>query len=175
MTASASASPSSSGSPLSGPTYFDVSVGDELPTLVLPITRTLIVSGAIASRDYQDVHHDPVLAKERVSKDIFMNILTTNGLVGRYVTDWSGPRGRLSEVNIRLGAPNYPDCTMTLTGSVTAKGPLGDDEKTGMVTVAIRGANELGDHVTGTVNVALPLEDESADADARERGPEGRA
>ena len=86
-----------------------VAVGDELPTLVLPITRTLIVSGAIASRDYQDVHHDSVLAVERGSKDIFMNILTTNGLVGRYVTDWSGPRSRLADVNIRLGAPNYPD------------------------------------------------------------------
>ena len=76
---------------VAGPTFFDVSVGDELPTLVLPLTRTLIVSTAIACRDYQDVHHDPGLAVERGSKDIFMNILTTNGLVGRYVTDWSGP------------------------------------------------------------------------------------
>jgi len=143
-----------------GPTFSGVSEGDELPTLVLPITRTLIVSGAIASRDYQDVHHDPVLAKERGSKDIFMNILTTNGLVGRYVTDWSGPRSTLSEVNIRLGAPNYPDCTMTLTGSVTGKGPLGDDGTSGAVTVTIRGANDLGDHVTGTVTVILPLGDE---------------
>ncbi len=143
-----------------GPTFSDVSEGDELPTLVLPITRSLIVSGAIASRDYQDVHHDPVLAKDRGSKDIFMNILTTNGLVGRYITDWSGPRSTLSEVDIRLGAPNYPDCTMTLTGSVTAKGPLGDDGTSGMVTVTIRGANELGDHVTGTVKVILPLGEE---------------
>jgi 3-oxo-4,17-pregnadiene-20-carboxyl-CoA hydratase beta subunit len=142
---------------VTGPTFSEVSVGDELPTLVLPITRTLIVSGAIASRDYQDVHHDQVLAKERGSKDIFMNILTTNGLVGRYVTDWSGPRSRIAEVNIRLGAPNYPDCTMTLTGSVTDKGPPREDGQTGTVTVSIRGANELGDHVTGTVNVILPL------------------
>jgi MaoC like domain len=142
-----------------GVTFSGVSVGDELPTLVLPITRTLIVSGAIASRDYQDVHHDQVLAKERGSKDIFMNILTTNGLVGRYVTDWSGPRSRLAEVSIRLGAPNYPDCTMTLTGSITEKGPLGDDGTTGTVTVSIRGANELGDHVTGTVQVILPEDD----------------
>jgi hypothetical protein len=148
--------------PTSRPTFFDVSVGDELPALVLPVTRTLIVSGAIASRDYQDVHHDSVLAQDRGSKDIFMNILTTNGLVGRYVTDWSGPRSRLSEVNIKLGAPNYPDCTMTLTGSVTAKGPLGDDGRSGTVTVAIRGANDLGDHVTGTVDVVLPLGDESS-------------
>ena len=139
------------------PTFSDVSVGDELPTLVLPITRTLITAGAIASRDYQDVHHDHILAKERGSKDIFMNILTTNGLVGRYVTDWSGPRSRLAEVNIRLGAPNYPDSIMTLTGSVTDKGPLGDDGQSGVVTVSIRGANDRGDHVTGTVQVILPL------------------
>ncbi len=145
---------------LSGPTFPAVAVGDELPTLVLPITRTLIVSGAIASRDYQDVHHDSVLARERGSKDIFMNILTTNGLVGRYVTDWSGPRSRLSDVNIRLGAPNHPDCTMTMTGSVTEKGSLTDDGRYGCVTVAIRGAHDGGDHVTGTVTVLLPVGDE---------------
>jgi hypothetical protein len=142
---------------LSGPTFAAVAVGDELPMLVLPITRTLIVSGAIASRDYQDVHHDSVLAKERGSKEIFMNILTTNGLVGRYVTDWSGPRSRLSDVNIRLGAPNHPDCTMTLTGSVTEKGSFTDDGLYGVVTVSIRGANDLGDHVTGTVTLLLPV------------------
>jgi hypothetical protein len=155
-------------------TYLDVAVGDELPTLVLPITRTLIVSGALASRDFQDVHHDHVLAQSRGSKDIFMNILTTNGLVGRYVTDWSGPRSRLAAVNIRLGAPNYPDCTMTLTGSVTAKGPQRDDGAGGTVTVSIRGANELGDHVTGTVDVILPLGDsgEAVDAGASSSGDE---
>jgi acyl dehydratase len=137
-------------------TYADVSVGDELPTLVLPITRTLIVSGALASRDYQDVHHDAELATSRGSKDIFMNILTTNGLVGRYVTDWSGPSSLITEVKIRLGAPNYPDDTMTFTGSVTEKGPLAEDGRRGPVTVTIRGANSLGDHVTGTVTVSFP-------------------
>jgi hypothetical protein len=139
-----------------GVTYDEVSVGDELPTLVVPITRTLIVSGAIASRDYQDVHHEHIQAKERGSKDIFMNILTTNGLVGRYVTDWSGPRSVLADIKIRLGAPNHPDDIMTFTGSVTDKGPLAGDGRTGTVTVAIRGANQLGDHVTGTVEVVLP-------------------
>jgi hypothetical protein len=156
-----------------GPTYEDVAVGDALPTLVLPITRTLVVSGAIASRDYQDVHHDQVLAQSRGSKDIFMNILTTNGLVGRYVTDWSGPRSRLAEIKIRLGAPNHPDGTMTLTGSVTEKGPLGDDGVTGPVTVSLRGANDLGDHVTGTVVVLLPL-GSASDGTAKGK-PQGKA
>ena len=142
----------------------EVAVGDQLPALEIPLTRTLIISTALASRDYQDVHHDPVLAVERGSKDIFMNILSTNGLVGRYVTDWAGPGAVLTDVNIRLGAPNYPDDTMTLTGAVTAKhDPVdgegqsdGQGEGKGSVEVTIRGANKLGDHVTGTVRLLLP-------------------
>ena len=142
-----------------GPTlgYDEVSVGDALPPLALAVTRTLIVAGALASRDYQDVHHDAELARQRGSSDIFMNILTTNGLVGRYVTDWSGPGGLVRGVAIRLGAPNYPDDTMTLTGSVTAKSGPEPDGRRGLVEVTLRGANGLGDHVTGTVTVALPL------------------
>jgi hypothetical protein len=138
--------------------FHDVEVGAVLDELVIPITRTLIVSTAIASRDYQDVHHDSNLAVERGSKDIFMNILTTNGLVGRYITDWSGPKAVLTDVNIRLGAPNYPDDTMTLTGRVTEKDDSPDDQGRGAVVVAIQGANSLGNHVTGTVRVLLPAE-----------------
>jgi hypothetical protein len=126
---------------------------------VIPLTRTLIVSTAIASRDYQDVHHDSVLAVERGSEDIFMNILSTNGIVGRYVTDWTGPGAVLTDVNIRLGAPNYPDDTMTLTGSVKEVDPAPEDpgsEGKGAVVVSVQGANGLGDHVTGTVRVLLP-------------------
>ena len=131
--------------------FADVAVGDELPELAIPLTRTLIVSTAIATRDYQDVHHDPALAVERGSPDIFMNILTTNGFVGRYVTDWAGPDARITKVAIRLGAPNYPGDTMRLTGAVTAK-----DDATRTVEVTLRGANNIGDHVTGTVSVVLP-------------------
>jgi acyl dehydratase len=136
-------------------TIGEVTVGDELPEFVVPLTRTLIVSTAMASRDYQDVHHDAELAVQRGSKDIFMNILSTNGLVGRYVTDWAGPGAVLTDVNIRLGAPNYPEDTMTLTGSVTAKEEAIDGR--GLVEVTLRGANGLGDHVTGTVRLLLPV------------------
>jgi hypothetical protein len=133
-----------------------VSVGDDLPELIIPLTRTLIVSTALASRDYQDVHHDSVLAVDRGSKDIFMNILSTNGLVGRYVTDWSGPAAVLVDVQIRLGAPNYPDDTMTMTGSVTAKDDRVGADGRGGIEVTLRGANSLGNHVTGTVRLTLP-------------------
>ena len=128
--------------------FDDVQVGDELPPLEIPLTRSLIVATAIASRDYQDVHHDPGLAVQKGSKDIFMNILSTNGFVGRYVTDWAGPDAIIRSVSIRLGVPNYPGDRMTMTGSVTAK-------VDGVVDVSVRGANGLGDHVTGRVSVEL--------------------
>ena len=130
-------------------TYADVNEGDELPPLDVPITRTAIVAGAIASRDYQDVHHDRAMAQAAGAKDVFMNILTTNGFVGRFVTDWAGPDSVLRRVSIRLGAPNYPGDTMRMTGSVSRV----DGRE---VEVDVRGANSLGDHVTGTVTLELP-------------------
>ncbi|KAB1149256.1 acyl dehydratase [Streptomyces luteolifulvus] len=126
--------------------------GDELPPLEIPVTRTLIVAGALASRDYQDVHHDAELARQKGSPDVFMNILTTNGLVGRYITDHFGPGAVLHKVTIRLGAPNYPGDTMVLTGTV--------EEINGRTaTVRVVGVNGIGRHVTGTVTVTLPAED----------------
>ena len=136
--------------------FDQLQIGDLLPELALPITRTLIVAGAIASRDYQDVHHDPVLSSERGSPDIFMNILTTNGLVGRYITDWSGPGGFLRKVDIRLGAPNYPDDLMTFSGEVVELSDDPADGSRGQVVVKVTGANSLGNHVVGTVTLSLP-------------------
>ena len=133
--------------------FDEVEVGTQLPQLDVPLTRSLIVATAIASRDYQDVHHDPDLAVERGSPDIFMNILSTNGYVGRFVTDWAGPDAILKKVSIRLGAPNYPGDTMVMTGSVAAKEEV-DGE--GVITVDLVGANSRGNHVTGTVTLALP-------------------
>jgi acyl dehydratase len=124
--------------------------GEELPPLEIAVTRTLIVSGAVASRDYQDVHHDAEAARQKGSPDIFMNILTTNGLVGRYVTDCLGPGTRLRAVKIRLGAPNYPGDTLVLRGTVEEVDPA-----TGTAGIRIVGANGIGNHVMGMVKVAF--------------------
>ena len=127
----------------------DVNVGDSLPELPIPLTTSLIVGGAVASRDFTPVHHDKSAAQAAGMQDVFMNILTTNGLVGRYVSDWAGPNALIRQVKIRLGTPNLPGDTMTLTGSVTSK--EGD-----VVEVEVAGKNAWGNHVTGTVRVALP-------------------
>lgn len=126
-------------------------LGEALPELPIDITTRLIVAGAIASRDYQDVHHDKAAAQTLGTPDIFMNILTTNGLVGRYLTDWAGDRARLKALKVRLGAPNFPGDCMRLSGEVVAV-----NAATQEVEVAFAGRNRLGDHVTGTATVEFP-------------------
>jgi hypothetical protein len=127
----------------------EVSVGDALPPLAIPLTTSLIVGGALASRDYTPVHHDRSAAQAVGMPDIFMNILTTNGLVGRYVTDWAGADALIRGMRVRLGTPNHPGDALTFSGEVAAK--EGDE-----VRVEVVGRNAWGHHVTATVRVALP-------------------
>lgn len=124
-------------------------VGEQLPVLRIEATPTFVVSTALATRDFQDVHHDRDAAVARGSKDIFLNILTDTGLVQRYVTDWAGPAARVHGISIRLGVPAYAYDTLEFTGSVTA---IEGDE----LTVAVVGRGALGDHVVGTVRITVP-------------------
>lgn len=123
-------------------------VGAKLPELKIYGDPTFIVSTAIATRDYQDVHHDRDKAQAKGSKDIFVNILTDTGLVQRYLTDWAGPTARIKSIGLRLGVPWYAYDTITFTGEVTAV----DD---GIATVKVIGANSLGNHVIATATLTL--------------------
>jgi uncharacterized protein len=127
-----------------------VAEGDRLPLWTLPLTPTHIVAGALATRDFQDVHHDRDLAHKKGSADIFLNINTSLGFMERYVTDWSGPEAVVTALRVRLGAPAYPYLPLTFTGSVQSV-----DKTTGRVVVGVQASNELGPHVTGTVELEL--------------------
>jgi hypothetical protein len=121
-------------------------VGTQLPQLRIEATPTMVVSTAIATRDFQDVHHDRDLAIAKGSTDIFVNILTDTGLVQRFVTDWAGPAARVKSIAIRLGVPCYAYDTLVFSGEVSA---VDGDE----VTVSVTGKGQLGDHVVGTVKL----------------------
>jgi hypothetical protein len=128
-----------------------------LPELVIDVTPTFVVASAIATRDFQDVHHDKDRAVERGGKDIFINILTTTGLVQRYVTDWAGPQALVRKVAIRLGVPCYAGDMLTFSGRAV-------ENAGGELEVQVTGRCSLGDHVTGTVRIARP--GQQADGDA---------
>ena len=133
--------------------FEQVKVGQELPGLDIPLTTSLIVSTALASRDFTPVHHDKGAAQRSGVDDVFMNILTTNGLVGRYVTDWAGSDARLRRIAIRLGGPAIPGSALRFTGQVTDQQVDANEQ---LLEITVRAANDLGDHATGTVDLTLP-------------------
>jgi acyl dehydratase len=138
----------------SSPPFAGIRAGDSLPDLVIEVTATRIVSGAIASRDFMPVHHDKAYANRQGAPDIFMNILSDTGYCSRFLTDWAGPEAMIKRLAIRLGVPLFPDTELTYRGSVTAIREEGDE---GIVEVALAGTTSLGDHVTGTAVLRLPL------------------
>jgi uncharacterized protein len=119
-----------------------------LPDRVIDVTPTFVVASALATRDFYDVHHDRDRAQAQGAKDIFVNILTTIGLVQRYVCDWA-PDAVVRAISVRLGVPCHAGDTLTLTGQVTAS--EGAEQ-----VVSVTGRCSLGDHVTGTVRIERP-------------------
>ena len=113
-----------------------------LPDRVIDVTPTFVIASALATRDFYEVHHDRDLAAAQGATDIFVNILTTTGLVQRYVSAWA-PDAVVRAVSIRLGVPCHAGETLTLSGQAL------DDE-----VVAVTGRCSLGDHVTATVRIA---------------------
>jgi hypothetical protein len=122
--------------------------GTTLPELKIYGDPTFIISTAIATRDYQDVHHDRDKAQAKGSKDIFVNILTDTGLVERFLTDWAGPTALIKSIGLRLGVPWYAYDTITFSGEVTA---VSD----GLITVKVFGRNSLGDHVIANATLTI--------------------
>lgn len=132
--------------------FADVSVGDTLKPVDIDITTGLVVCGALATRDFEPVHHNKAEAQAAGLPDVFMNILTSQGLMTRFATDWSGPEAVVKSIDLRLGAPNIPGMVMTMTGEVTAI-----DADSGVVDIAVLGENNIwGMHMQGVVQLALP-------------------
>ncbi len=127
--------------------------GTKLPEQSRDITRRTVISTAIASRDFQDVHHDHEAAKNSGTPDIFLNILTTGGLIGKYLTDWTGPKGELKNIVINLALPCYPGDTLTSNGKVLNKYTEGDEY---LVDVEYTLATGNGTHGSGTATLAIP-------------------
>ena len=133
-----------------------IRIGDALTPMTIDVTATVVVAGAIATRDFMPVHHDRDYAASQGSPNIFMNIITDNGYCSRFLTDWAGPEAMVTKLAIRLGVPAFPNDPLKFTGTVT--GTLDGRDGEGLVEVAFKGSNSLGDHVSGTATVSL-LED----------------
>jgi len=123
--------------------FGDVAEGDIVPSLSYEVTATTVVLGALATRDWRPMHHDKDFAVERNgTKDIFLNTPNQAAWFERYITDWTGPTGRIGRMTFRMKGSVFPGDTMEIRGKVTAVSAEGwvdldltlrvdGDEKTG--------------------------------------------
>ena len=133
-----------------------LTVGQEVPPMIVEVTTSQVIVGALASRDPQDVHHDRDIAKSRGFEDIFMNNMTTQGLVFRFVTDWLGPEVAAESIKFQLKRPMYPGDELHLSGRVTSieQGKEGRS----VATIEVVGKNRLGTHIVCEFRISLPDE-----------------
>jgi acyl dehydratase len=134
-----------------------VHAGDTLPELAYDVTATTIVLGALASRDWRPMHHDHDFAVNRNgTRDIFMNTPNQAAWFERFVTDWTGPTGRLGRMKFRMRGSVFPGDTMVMRGVVESVDV--DDTGCGWVSLQVTLA-VAGDVKTEcAVRVALPTE-----------------
>lgn len=144
---------------VTGRLHAEVTEGQELPALSYPVTATTVVLGALASRDWRPMHHDKDFAIERNgTRDIFLNTPNQAAWFERYVTDWTGPYGRLRRMTFRMLGSIFPGDTMVFKGAVTGSGI--DDSGCGWIELDITVSVEGDVKTSCRAQVALPLTDD---------------
>ncbi len=131
----------------------DIAVGDELSPMDIELTHTIVTATAIASMDFMPVHHDKDFALSQFAPDAFLNILSTNGFVSKFLTDWAGPSTWVKNISIKLGVPAVPHQTLRFTGEVLEKIEANDKVE---IKVSVVAANDMGNHATGSAVIVLP-------------------
>ena len=129
-----------------------VEPGQALAEWQLPITHRLIVGGALATQDFIPVHHNAPAARAAGMPDIFMNILTTSGLVCTYLNACAGDSAFISTLKFSLMAPNVPGDVMTLQGQIQ---DLTKVDGTTEASIVFAGKNGLGMHTQGSALIKI--------------------
>lgn len=138
--------------------HSDVAVGDVLPSLSVEVSATTVVLGALASRDWRPMHHDHEFAVNRQgTRNIFLNTPNQAAWFERYITDWTGPTGRLGKMTFRMRDSVFPGDVMTMSG--TATGTAVDETGTGWVELDLTMTTDDGRTCTTcSAKVAVPTD-----------------
>jgi hypothetical protein len=136
-----------------------VAVGDAVPELEYDVTPTTVVLGALATRDWRPMHHDFKFATERNgTQDIFLNTPNQAAWFERFLTDWTGPRGRLGQLRFRMVSSVFPDDRMVLRGRV--RETTTDDAGCGWVDVDLMLSVGERTCTTGHARIAVPTSED---------------
>jgi acyl dehydratase len=152
-------------------TLSEVEPGDTLPSLVVDVSATTVVLGALASRDWRPMHHDYKFATERNgTRDIFLNTPNQAAWFERYLTDWTGPKGRMGRIQFRMKASVFPGDEMVFSGSVSDVKT--DDAGCGWASLEL--SLKVGDTTVTDCTATVALPNDHDDNPWRRKGEQWR-
>jgi hydroxyacyl-ACP dehydratase HTD2-like protein with hotdog domain len=153
-------------------TLDQVREGQQLPPLSVDVSTTTVVLGALASRDWRPMHHDFKFATERNGmQNVFLSTPNQAAWFERYLTDWSGPRGRLGRMRFRMKDSVFADETMVMEGVVRSVET--DDTGCGWceVDVTMRVGDRLSTQCTARIAIPTTPDDNPWDRRAERWAP----
>jgi len=140
-----------------GLTLDQVKAGDEIPELHYDCTPTTVVFGAVATRDLRPMHHDKVFAQERNGvRDVFLNTPNLAHWFERYITDWTGPKGRPGRMMFKMRGSVCAGDHMVFSAKVT--GVETDDQGCGWVGLNVEVKVEDETQTLCAARVAVPTD-----------------
>ena len=131
----------------------DLHPGVELAQMDIPIGVSDIVAMSIATRDFHPVHHDTAVARALGHPGLFINIMTTSGLIERFVHARCPEGATLRSLKLKLGVPHHADTVLSLSGTVEKAGL---DAGVPWAELSITAGNPLGRHAAAQVRVEWP-------------------
>ncbi len=111
---------------MASPSYDQVEPGTEIPPRQYQVTRRDLVRYAGASGDFNVIHWNERIARSVGLPDVIAHGMLTMALAGRFLTEWAGDPGAVTEYRVRFSAPVVvPDddkgATVEVAGTVTER------------------------------------------------------
>ena len=106
--------------------YDSVEAGTELPPRAYQVTRLDLVKYAGASGDFNVIHWNERVARSVGLPDVIAHGMYTMAQVGRFVTEWAGDPGAVTDFGVRFSAMvPVPDdgagATIEVSGKILEK------------------------------------------------------
>ena len=133
----------------------EVSVGDVVGPVTVPVVRDTLVAYADASGDQNPIHQDEEFARSVGLPDVIAHGMWTMGASATVVTDWAGDAGRVVEFGTRFTKPVVVPVSgneIVVQGVVKAV-----DAETGLVTIDVSTTCE-GEKVLGRCVAVVRLD-----------------
>src|ERR1700726_4308273 len=111
---------------MASPSYDDIQADTEIAPRQYQVTRRDLVKYAGAAGDFNVIHWNGRIAKSVGLPDVIAHGMLTMALAGRFLAEWAGDPGAVTEYGVRFSSPvvvpdNNEGASVEVTGTVAER------------------------------------------------------